>query len=82
MIGEEWMQRARCREEDPEMFYLEGKGAQERSKKFRDAVEICRACQVRSECYRYARDNNESHGIWGGHFAWQIQRAKRKAESA
>ena len=81
MIGEEWVDRARCREVDPELFYPEAEGASTRNWMYRQAVTICRSCEVRQQCYEYARDNNEMFGVWGGHYAWQIQRAKRK-ESA
>lgn len=77
MTGEEWKARALCKEVDPELFYPEGP-ANTVHMMYRDAVRICAMCEVRQECYQYAYDNNERDGIWGGHYAIQIQRAKRK----
>jgi len=78
MINEEWVERALCREVDPELFYPEDRGASARNFMYRQAVKVCQMCEVRQECYTYARDNNEQWGVWGGHYAWQIKRAKRK----
>lgn len=77
MSNEEWKSRALCREVDPELFYPEGP-ANTIHARYREAVSICQRCDVRAECYQYAWDNNERDGIWGGHYASNIYRAKRK----
>ena len=77
MSSPEWMDRARCREVDPELFFPEFP-ANNRIERFRQAVAVCQRCEVRSECYRFAYDNNVTDGIWGGHYAVNIRRAKRK----
>jgi WhiB family redox-sensing transcriptional regulator len=82
VTGEEWVERALCREVDPELFYPEAVGASARNFMYRQAVKVCQSCDVRQECYEFARDNNEQHGVWGGHYAWQIQRAAKRKESA
>lgn len=79
MTGEEWRARALCREVDPELFYPEGP-ANTVHMRYREAVSVCARCEVRAECYQFAYDNNERDGIWGGHYALQIHRAKRKEE--
>lgn len=53
-------ERARCAETDPEQFFPERKG---RHKKVRA---VCRACPAAAECLRWALDNDEPEGIWGG----------------
>lgn len=78
MMREEWMNKARCREVDPELFYPEKMGANAIHAAYRKAVSICANCEVRAECYQFAYDNDEQFGIWGGHYAFQIRRAKRK----
>jgi WhiB family redox-sensing transcriptional regulator len=78
-MREEWMQHGRCREVDPELFFPERMGANAIHAAYRKAVSICSRCEVRAECYAYAYDNNIQDGIWGGHYAQQIRKAKRKA---
>lgn len=78
MINEAWVESALCREVDPELFFPDGRGAQQTSIHFRQAVSVCQKCPVRSDCYSYAYENDIQYGVWGGHFAWQIRRAKRK----
>jgi len=75
------MDRARCREVDPELFFPE-RPANMRIERFRQAVAVCRTCEVRAECYSYAYDNNVTDGIWGGHYAVNIRKAKRKGIKA
>ena len=82
MNQEPWTERALCKEVDPELFYPEEGGAARRNLMFRQAVWVCSRCEVRRECYQYAYDNNEQHGVWGGHYAIQIRRAKRRKASA
>lgn len=82
MTGVEWQARALCREVDPELFYPEDVGASTRNLMYRQAVTVCQRCEVRTECYEFARDNNETHGVWGGHYAWQIRRANREKVTA
>lgn len=62
-VHPEWMQLARCKETDPEVFFPE------RGDSTMDtlvAKRICLKCEVRVECLQYAVDNQERHGIWGG----------------
>jgi len=80
MTHEPWMERGRCREVDPELFYPEHKGANATHAAYKNAVKICSLCEVRSQCYDVAWRNNEQFGIWGGHYALQIRRAKRRKE--
>lgn len=54
----EWMDRARCREADAEIFYP-------LAPDFEEARRICRGCAVRHECLRYALDHDEQFGVWG-----------------
>jgi len=70
----EWQDRALCSQTDPEAFFPE-KGCSGD-----EAKQICRGCEVRSECLRYALDNNERFGVWGG--LSEPQRRKLKKKSA
>ena len=53
-------ERARCAETDPEMFFPESYG------RHRKVRAVCRACPAAAECLRWALDNDEPDGIWGG----------------
>ncbi|MDP8928439.1 MAG: WhiB family transcriptional regulator [Actinomycetota bacterium] len=55
-----WMDRAGCRDQDPEAFFVRG-AAQSRK-----AVRICQRCVVRDLCLNYAVEHEIDLGIWGG----------------
>jgi WhiB family redox-sensing transcriptional regulator len=57
---EEWQDRAVCAQTDPEIFFPHKGGST------REAKKVCRGCEVREECLRYALDNDERFGIFGG----------------
>jgi len=59
-IRGDWLDRARCAESDPELFYPEAREAAPVAKS------ICNACEVRDECLAAALAGREPHGIWGG----------------
>ncbi len=60
MADGEWVDRARCAETDPEAFFpLKGESP-------REAKRVCMTCEVRPQCLRYALDNDERYGVWGG----------------
>lgn len=78
MINEPWVDKALCREVDPELFYPDEGGASRRHYMFKQAVWVCQRCEVRQECYDFAYNNNEQYGVWGGHYAFQIRRRKMR----
>jgi hypothetical protein len=49
-----------CRGVDPELFFAAYEGRLERAK------EICSACPFQTPCLRYAVDNEERYGVFGG----------------
>lgn len=55
-----WRDRGRCAEVDPEIFYP-GKGVPTAA-----AKAICRGCEVRFQCLDYALETGEQWGVWGG----------------
>jgi len=56
----DWRERALCAEVDPELFYPDtGQPAA-------PAKNICRACEVRTDCLSWAMANGELFGVWGG----------------
>jgi len=35
-------------------------------RQIKTAKEVCANCPVMAECFDWAADNNERHGVWGG----------------
>mgnify|MGYP002401929139 CR=1 FL=1 len=57
-----WMNDAKCREHDPEIFFPEKQSEQA----LRLAKTICMQCDVRIECADYALETATPFGVWGG----------------
>jgi WhiB family redox-sensing transcriptional regulator len=58
-----WVEDARCRTQgDPAWFYPD-RSASEFS---RQAKQVCAHCPVIEQCLRWALENREEHGVWGG----------------
>lgn len=59
-LGDDWRERAACRDVDPDLFFplSEAEGD--------PAKAICRACPVRRQCRDWAINVGEAFGIWGG----------------
>jgi WhiB family redox-sensing transcriptional regulator len=56
----EWMENAKCRDMDPDIFFpSDGVGVEV-------ARKICVDCPVKSECLEYALEYHIDHGVWGG----------------
>lgn len=75
-MATDWMENARCRERDPEQFFVRG-AAQSRR-----AVRICTRCEVREECLTYALTNGIEFGVWGGTTERQRRRLARERPAA
>ena len=72
----DWMRRARCKDEDPNFFFID-RGDFEQAEAIR---ELCGGCQVKADCLEYAIANNIRHGWWGGESErnrYRIKRARR-----
>lgn len=61
----EWHRQAACRDEDPELFFPQGRNDV-------DAVHlaavraVCASCRVRTPCLEFALTHGQREGIWGG----------------
>jgi WhiB family redox-sensing transcriptional regulator len=73
--AEPWMAHARCHTEriDTSVFFPT------RGEDAAVAKRICRLCPVRTECLRYALDNHEDFGVWGG-LSERARRRLRRSE--
>lgn len=56
----DWMVGARCRREDPELFFTYV------AEQIEDAKVVCARCPVLKQCRAYALDNRIPSGIWAG----------------
>jgi WhiB family redox-sensing transcriptional regulator len=80
----QWLDRARCLEEDPELFFPVGTTGVA-LEQIDDAKAVCLDCSVRSECLQWALDTAQDAGVWGGMSEEErraIRRARRREERA
>jgi WhiB family redox-sensing transcriptional regulator len=80
----EWIQRASCLEEDPDLFFPVGTTGPAVDQTAR-AKAVCEGCAVRAECLAWALDTAQDAGVWGGldeEERREIRRARRRAVAA
>ncbi|MBV7694431.1 WhiB family transcriptional regulator [Streptomyces sp. TRM70350] len=61
----EWLRRAACVGEDPELFFPVGTTGPA----LRDiaaAKRVCARCSVITQCLHYALSSGQTSGVWGG----------------
>ena len=76
-----WMDRALCREVDPELFFPHGKGSVTRTMAA-EARGVCFDCPVRHECLEYALADPHIEGVWGGTTDQQRREMRRERRTA
>jgi WhiB family redox-sensing transcriptional regulator len=69
-----WVEHAHCRitRINPDYFFPERGGSAQKQ-----AEKLCAPCTVKDECLRFALDNNEWMGIWGGKSGRQRRKIKQ-----
>lgn len=73
----DWLHRASCRDEDPEVFFPLGdnnsyvKDSAAYLKLAGEPKAICRACPVVSDCLEWALETGQDYGISGGLTAYE-----------
>ena len=72
-----WLTEARCRTEDPELFFPVGNTGPAVDQ-IEQAKAICRDCKVTNNCLEYAIKENQDNGIWGGLSEDERKSLKRK----
>lgn len=76
MTDREWMLRASCRVEDPELFFPLPKDKRSQ----REAIAICRECPVIAECAMYAKEMRITDGVWAaGYLALPARGIRNRA---
>ena len=61
----DWVYRARCKDEDPELFFPIGTTGPALLQ-IEDAKTVCRRCTVMETCLAWALDSGQDAGVWGG----------------
>jgi WhiB family redox-sensing transcriptional regulator len=75
----EWLERAACADEDPELFFPVGStGPAVRDEQ--EAKRVCARCPVISECLAWALRSGQTSGVWGG--TGERERAKLRGRIA
>lgn len=69
---------AACRAEDPDLFFPIGSTGPALVQT-EDAKAVCRSCPVRQECLRWALDNGQDAGVWGGLDETERRALKRRS---
>lgn len=80
----EWLQRGKCRSEDPELFFPIGT-AGPALRQVEAAKRVCRQCQVVEDCLAWALSTGQDAGVWGGLSETdrrELSRRRRKASAA
>ena len=78
----DWVHVARCKDEDPELFFPIGTSGPA-AIQIEMAKEICCQCIVRAECLEWALSTNQDAGVWGGLSEDErraVRRARRRGE--
>ncbi|MEU9201633.1 WhiB family transcriptional regulator [Streptomyces sp. NPDC048332] len=75
---ENWRMRAACREDDPDLFFPIGSTGPALVQT-EEAKAVCRGCPVRRECLRWALDNGQDAGVWGGLDETERRALKRRS---
>jgi WhiB family redox-sensing transcriptional regulator len=78
----DWVHRARCRDEDPELFFPVGTTGPAAAQ-IAAAKAVCLRCDVRLECLEWAMATGQEAGVWGGLSEDErraLRRARRRGE--
>jgi WhiB family redox-sensing transcriptional regulator len=63
----EWQMEGLCRGRDSaQFFHPDGERGSSRSRRERQAKQLCVACPVRAQCAAHALATHEPYGVWGG----------------
>jgi WhiB family redox-sensing transcriptional regulator len=80
----DWVHRARCRDEDPELFFPVGTTGPAASQ-ISAAKAVCLRCSVKTACLEWAMATGQDAGVWGGLSEEErraLRRARRRGQAA
>lgn len=70
---EPWTDGALCSQIGQDMFFPE------KGEPSKPAKQICRSCEVKTQCLEYALSHGENFGVWGGLSARERTKLRRSA---
>ncbi len=77
----DWRSRAACLDVDPELFFPIGNTGPALHQAT-EAKAVCATCEVEDVCLRWAMENNQDSGVWGGKSEEERRSLKRRAARA
>ena len=77
----DWRHAARCRDEDPELFFPIGNTGPALLQ-IEDAKMVCRTCSVTEDCLTWALESGQDAGVWGGLSEDERRALKRRGARA
>ncbi|MDO5746879.1 MAG: WhiB family transcriptional regulator [Actinomycetaceae bacterium] len=77
----DWRSKAACLQEDPELFFPIGNTGPAIAQAER-AKAVCARCDVISICLKWAIENNQDSGVWGGMSEDERRALKRRGARA
>ena len=75
----DWRTTARCRTEDPELFFPVGTSGPALVQAH-EAKQVCMQCPVITECLTWALETGQDAGVWGG-LTEEERRAMKRAQA-
>ena len=64
-MAEDWRHRAKCTNEDPELFFSVGTSGPARLQDA-EAKSVCKRCVVVADCLEWALGSGQEYGVFGG----------------
>lgn len=77
----DWRSKAACLSVDPELFFPIGNTGPAIAQAA-EAKLVCAKCDVEEVCLRWAIENNQDAGVWGGMSEEERRSLKRRAARA
>jgi WhiB family redox-sensing transcriptional regulator len=77
----DWRHRAACLTEDPELFFPIGNTGPA-VVQIDAAKAVCKSCEVVDTCLKWAMENNQDSGVWGGLSEDERRALKRRTARA
>ena len=77
----DWRHRAKCLTEDPELFFPIGNTGPALTQ-IEAAKAVCQQCEVRDVCLKWALENGQDSGVWGGMSEDERRALKRRTARA
>ena len=77
----DWRSQAACLTVDPELFFPVGNTGPAIAQ-IAEAKEVCARCEVIDTCLKWALENGQDAGVWGGMSEDERRPPKRRAARA